>query len=173
MSSRTQIFAAVFALALPATALSQCVWGSFDVSRTWYSTGTLTTGIHKQLRTIIGSNGATLAKATPTLTPSAKPVSGSFITLNASSSSGLRSSQGLMIIGLAPISVPFLDGTLLASLGVLISVAVLAGGLALPVAVPRAPVRCNASLYLQYLQLDAGASEGRSFTPGLRLTIGR
>lgn len=49
-------------------AQSSCVWGSFDVSRINYASGTLTGSGHTTLQSIITGNGGTLAAPTPTLT---------------------------------------------------------------------------------------------------------
>jgi hypothetical protein len=46
-------------------------------------------------------------------------------------------------------------------------------GLALRGALPCDPAFCGLSMYLQALEVDAGASKGISFTAGLRLVLGR
>jgi hypothetical protein len=47
-----------------------------------------------------------------------------------------------------------------------------AAGLSVPSTVPCNPVLCGRSIYLQGLELDTGASQGVSFTRGLRLVFG-
>ena len=47
-----------------------------------------------------------------------------------------------------------------------------AGGLTLSGTVPNDPALYGFHLYLQALELDAGASKGFSFTPGLDLLLG-
>ncbi len=46
-----------------------CAWGSFDGSRINYTDGQLTGNAHSTLRSIITSNGGSIAPPTPTLTP--------------------------------------------------------------------------------------------------------
>ena len=98
---------------------------------------------------------------------------GTTITLKGSSSSGLTSSAGLMIVGVKTTAVPFLDGILLASLDILVGVSVPKAGFALPVKVPTDSSVCGLSVYVQLLQKDTAASKGVSFTRGMRLTIGK
>ena len=47
-----------------------------------------------------------------------------------------------------------------------------ASGLSLPFDIPNHTGLCDLSACLQMLQLDAGASKGVSFTPGLKLVFG-
>lgn len=114
-----------------------------------------------------GTNGV------PSLTLSANPVHNASITLNASNSLG-AATRGLLIIGLTADSTPFLGGTLLASQQVLAVVQVPAAGLSLPVTVPSVSQICTGTpLYVQILEVDSGAPQGLSFSPGLRLVVGR
>jgi hypothetical protein len=46
------------------------------------------------------------------------------------------------------------------------------GGLQVTGALPADPLLCGASLFLQVVESDPGASHGASFTPGLRLDLG-
>lgn len=55
-------------LVLPVFASAQCVWGSFDGSRINYAIGPLNGDAHSNLRTIITTNGGSVAPGTPTLT---------------------------------------------------------------------------------------------------------
>ncbi|MCB9871793.1 MAG: hypothetical protein H6837_18205, partial [Planctomycetes bacterium] len=108
----------------------------------------------------------------PTLTADANPVLGTGIYLLASSSSGIPTA-GLLLLGTTQNSVQYLGGVLLVSPAATFPVGLGVKGLTLPLAIPDDPGLCGATMYLQLLQGDAGASHGVAFTPGLRLTAGR
>lgn len=109
----------------------------------------------------------------PSFTSSANPVHNASITLNASNSLG-SATNGLLIIGFAADSTPYLGGTLLASQQLLVAVPVPKAGLVLPVTVPGASDICTGTAaYAQILERDSGARFGVSFSRGLQLIIGR
>lgn len=118
-------------------------------------------------------SGVAGTSGVPSFTASANPVHGASITVNASNSLG-SATTGLLIIGFAADSTPFLGGTLLATQNVLASLPIPAAGLALPVTVPSASQVCTGTpIYAQILERDGGAPFGVSFSPGLRLIVGR
>jgi len=94
-------------------------------------------------------------------------------------SRGLGGALGVFFVGLAPIAVPAMGGTLLTS--PIVPMPTTLGGtpgapgegaatLALPI--PPNPALIGVSLFLQGLVLDAGAPAGVSMTRGLELEIG-
>jgi hypothetical protein len=108
----------------------------------------------------------------PSLTASADPVFGTTITIDVGGSSGTWS-VGQMLVGLNPASIPTsAGGTLLVDPMLQLLFVLLPSGQALPGYVPRDTGLCGLSLYLQVLELDAGAAKGISFTPGMQLVVG-
>jgi len=80
-----------------------------------------------------------------------------------------------LFVGTATASVPTrAGGTLLVGdlLAVVPFVLLPATPTSFPFAVPFDPALCGFHLYLQALELDAGAAHGLSFTPGLELDFG-
>jgi hypothetical protein len=108
----------------------------------------------------------------PDLTASGAPVLCSTITLSLENSRGVATA-GVMFLGLSSAFIPTaLGGTLLLVPHTTVPVTVPALGLSLPL-----PVVCDSELaglaiYLQALEVDPGASQGVSFTPGLQLVLG-
>ena len=75
-----------------------------------------------------------------------------------------------LLIGFQPNRVPILDGTLLVVPTSSQSVA--PGWLAASLSIPSWPSLLGLSIYMQAIELDAGASSGLSFSRGLELRIG-
>ncbi|MEW6746761.1 MAG: hypothetical protein AB1486_28805, partial [Planctomycetota bacterium] len=63
-------------------------------------------------------------------------------------------------------------GTLLVIPEVIVGISIPAPLLALPAPIPYDCAFSGLSIYLQVLELDPGASQGVSFTPGLKLVLG-
>ena len=76
----------------------------------------------------------------------------------------------LLLIGLQPDSVPILDGTLLVV--PTSSQSVVPGWAAASLSIPNWQSLLGLSIYLQAVELDAGASSGLAFSRGLELRIG-
>ena len=113
----------------------------------------------------------------PTLTSDAPPVFSSAVTLMGSNSSGVPTG-GLVIIG-TPFDIrqgnqiAFLGGELWVNPLVFVFMPFSAGGFSFPLTVPSArPAGPGNHFYLQTLQLDAGATNGVAFSPGMRLSYG-
>jgi hypothetical protein len=108
----------------------------------------------------------------PTNVASADPVLGSTITVTISNSLGANT-PGLVLIGLAEASVGTnKGGTLLVVPLLFVPLLVHAAGEPLSGTLPNDPALCGVAVDLQTLELDAGASNGVSFTPGLKLLLG-
>ncbi len=115
-----------------------------------------------------GTNGV------PSLAASAIPKLGTSISVDVTNSLGTWSIAELFV-GTATASVPTrAGGTLLVGdlLAVVPFVLLPATPTSFPFAVPFDPALCGFHLYLQALELDAGAAHGLSFTPGLELDFG-
>jgi hypothetical protein len=113
-----------------------------------------------------GKNGV------PSLTAGGNPVVGHSLDVDLSDSAAAQTS-GLLLLGLAPASLPTgKGGTLLVAPLQFVPVTVPLNGLRLTGTVPSAPALLGFHLYLQALELDAGASKGWSFTRGLDLEFG-
>jgi hypothetical protein len=108
----------------------------------------------------------------PALTASSDPVFDATLTVDATNS--LQSATtGIFLVGFDPASIPtHWGGTLLVDWFLIMGVPLAPSGASLPVTIPRDPDLCGASAYLQVVELDAGASSGLSFTPGLQLAFG-
>jgi hypothetical protein len=108
----------------------------------------------------------------PTFTAASDPVLCTTVTLNLSNSLGAGTVTALFV-GFAQADQPTIyGGHLLLSPTLIFVVPLPGGGLALPGSVPCDPDLGGVSLYLQALELDAGASKDVSFTPGLQLVLG-
>jgi hypothetical protein len=76
-------------------------------------------------------------------------------------------------MGLTQADIPSADGGHLLVLPTTVIVIPLpAAGVSLPACVPCDGVFCGLAVYLQDWQADPGASQGVSFTPGLKLVLG-
>ncbi len=109
-----------------------------------------------------GTNGV------PALQANGRPALGSSMSLLFDNSSG-STAVGALVVGMARASIPILDGTLLVApmIGVGVSVVVPRATVALPI--PNDPTLVGQSVMFQGAQVDVGASQGVSFTPGLEL----
>lgn len=115
---------------------------------------------------LAGRNGV------PKIVASGRPIHGTQIQVTAGNSSGATSS-GILLLGLQQTSVRYLGGTLLTRPDAIFPIVVPTAGFVLPVPVPDTPNLCGVQIHLQVLQLDSAASQGVSFTGGLRLTPGK
>ena len=112
-----------------------------------------------------GTNGE------PTLA-SDVPVLGEAYALTLNSSNPVATTA-VMLLGVAPATTPTnLGGQLLVSPGFAWNVPLPASGFTIQTALPADPSLCGASLYLQALCVDPGASHGVSFSKGLQLDLG-
>ncbi|MEW6743888.1 MAG: hypothetical protein AB1486_14130 [Planctomycetota bacterium] len=109
----------------------------------------------------------------PDFTASGNPVLGTTITLDIENSFG-QTTTGFLFMGLKEVCIDTaLDGTLLVSpLAHLVLSPIPKGGLQLPAPIPCDWAFAGLAVLLQVLELDPGASQGVSFTPGLRLSLG-
>ncbi|MEZ5964067.1 MAG: hypothetical protein R3F56_09505 [Planctomycetota bacterium] len=113
-----------------------------------------------------GTNGI------PDLTPAGDPVLGCALTIDLQNSSG-TAAAGVLVVGLTPAMLPTpVGGTLLVTPAVTVGVNVPAGGLPIVLPLRASRLLCGTPLYLQAAQADAGATQGLSFTSGLRLVLG-
>jgi hypothetical protein len=108
----------------------------------------------------------------PSLTSNANPSLGSTITLSVGNSLGANTT-GFLAIGLtqASLSTGF-GGTLLLLPMSIVTIAIPAAGLSVPGLIPNDTSLCGIAVFLQVMEIDAGASKGVSFTPGLELDLG-
>jgi hypothetical protein len=112
------------------------------------------------------------ALGVPTLTAKQDPVVGQTLELDVSDSASGPTS-GLLVLGVDSASIPTsLGGTLLVAPLRFLPLPIPANGLALTTTLPNDPSLPGVRLYLQALELDPGALEGWSFTPGLELLFG-
>jgi hypothetical protein len=94
------------------------------------------------------------------------------LTLNLGNSRGFET-MSAMILGLAPTDTPSADGGhLLVVPSSVITVPLGPAGISLPACVPCDGALCGLAVYLQVWEADPGASQGVSFTPGLKLVLG-
>jgi Tol biopolymer transport system component len=109
----------------------------------------------------------------PGFTARSNPTLGASITLDIGNSQG-RWAVGFLFAGLAQASIPTsAGGTLLVGQQILwLPVALMPFDMPVPGVVPSDPSLCGVAVFLQTLELDAGAPYGLSFTPGLELDLG-
>jgi hypothetical protein len=113
-----------------------------------------------------GTNG------TPGLTTASDPALCTTISVDVGNSLG-ASTLAALALGLGPTDQGTAhDGHLLVVPFNIVLLSLPAAGLAIPGTLPCDPALCGRAIYLQALEADAGASEGVSFTPGLRLVLG-
>jgi len=79
---------------------------------------------------------------------------------------------GILVLGVAPQSLPVRGGTLLVVPLMLLPIALSPGSTSFAQSLPPDELLAGATVYLQVLELDAAAPRGVSFTPGLALTPG-
>lgn len=109
----------------------------------------------------------------PTLTASAPPAFGSSGSVDIGNSLGVWT-VAFLLIGSQQADLPTHDGgTLLVAFDDLVAVLVPPFGGTFDFSIPFDPSLCGATGYLQAIELDAGASHGLSFSPGLSMHVGR
>jgi hypothetical protein len=108
----------------------------------------------------------------PTFTASTDPVFGATISLDISNSLQFWT-VGFVLVGADRASIPTrAGGTILVDWVLITTVPLSANGYSIQGTVPFDPALCGATADLQVIELDAGASAGLSFTPGLELFFG-
>ncbi len=108
----------------------------------------------------------------PTFTASADPVFGATISLDISNSLQFWT-VGFVLVGASQASIPTrAGGTILVDFVLITTVPLASNGYSILGTVPFDPTLCGATADLQVIELDAGASAGLSFTPGLELFFG-
>ncbi|MFN8547631.1 MAG: calcium-binding protein [Candidatus Eisenbacteria bacterium] len=113
-----------------------------------------------------GTNGI------PAFTASSNPVLCTTITIDLANSLGATTTAALFV-GLTQADLPTAFGGHLLLLPISTIVMGLPGtGIGLPAVLPCDPTLCGLAIDLQALEIDAGASKGISFTPGLQLILG-
>jgi Tol biopolymer transport system component len=114
-----------------------------------------------------GTNGV------PTLTASEAPAFGTSGSVEIGNSLGIWT-VAFLVIGGDQADIPTNDGgTLLVAFGDIVPVLVPPFGGSSGFSIPFDPSLCGATGYLQAIELDAGASHGLSFSPGLSMHVGR
>jgi len=109
----------------------------------------------------------------PSLTASADPDFGTTIQVDVGNSLG-AATPGLLFAGLSQASIPTsAGGTLLVNFVLMVPLDVPARGESLSASIPSDPSLVGVHVDLQVLELEAGAAQKISFTPGLELTFGR
>jgi FG-GAP repeat protein len=108
----------------------------------------------------------------PSFTSSAPPAIDTSITLTLANSAGAPI-PALLLVGLSRDDIPTgKGGAILVDPLLWVPLSLPTGGLTLPGTVPNDPSLCGVDVDLQALELDAGASNGLSFTAGLDLFLG-
>jgi hypothetical protein len=108
----------------------------------------------------------------PTFTSSADPAICSTITLDVGNSSGSYTTAAIMV-GLAASYTPTMfDGILLVTPGWVISLQLPGGGFPFLATMPCDASLVGLAIFMQVLEVDAGASKGVSFSQGLELILG-
>jgi hypothetical protein len=117
-----------------------------------------------------GTNGI------PSFTSSANPVLGTKITLAIGNSLG-SDTAAFLIEGLNRASVSFKQGTVLVDPFrdwiLVLPLSISAAGTSLDFDIPDDESLCGLHVDSQVLEIDPGAAQGVSFTPGLELLLGR
>ena len=112
------------------------------------------------------------ALGVPTLTAQNDPAVGGALDLDLSNSAGVATTS-LLLIGVSDASIATgKGGTILVDPLLFLALPLPATGITLSGHVPDDPTLYGFDLYLQAIELDAGASKGLSFTSGLDLTFG-
>lgn len=108
----------------------------------------------------------------PGLSGSGIPLVGREITLVAGGSMSFIT-PGIVVIGLAPTSIPILGGTLLVDPLFTTVIPLLPGNFnTIRIRTPADPTLSCVPIHAQVVEVDAGAAQGFSFTPGLRIVLG-
>jgi hypothetical protein len=109
----------------------------------------------------------------PTLTASAPPAFGSAGSVAIGNSLGIWT-VAFLVIGGEQAEIPTKNGgTLLVAFDDIVAVLVPPFGGSFDFSIPFDPSLCGATGYLQAIELDGGASDGLSFSPGLSMHVGR
>jgi len=118
-------------------------------------------------------NGFQGTSFVPDLTPSANPVFGASLSLDASNSSG-GPTFGLLFVGANTAQIQTnKGGQILVAWSFIAAIPFPgSGGISLPVTIPLDLSLAGVSAYLQMIEADVGAQFGFSFTPGLQLDFG-
>lgn len=119
-------------------------------------------------------NGWPGTQGVPTLVPTNNPVVGQPLGLQVGNSLG-SPTTGYLLLGLSPANqASGLGGTILVNFvpALVFAVPLAQSGVLLAGNVPNDPTLCGVSLYVQFLEVDAGATQGASFTRGLKLDFG-
>ncbi|MFH0945351.1 MAG: hypothetical protein V2A76_09160 [Planctomycetota bacterium] len=107
----------------------------------------------------------------PLLTATNTPVIGAPVSLFISNSLG-ASTTSMLYLGLASQSGTIRGAPFLVVPTLSLPLGLPPAGMLLPINVPPNPNLCNVSVYIQVLELDAGASQGVSATSGLEMLLG-
>ena len=108
----------------------------------------------------------------PTFTASADPEFSATLSLDITNSLHFWT-VGFVLVGMDRASIPTrAGGTILVDWALIVTVPLAPIGYSLGVTIPADRDLCGASADLQVIELDAGASGGLSFTPGLELVFG-
>jgi len=118
-------------------------------------------------------NGHAGSSGVPQLVASAAPVLGTDFDLTIGNSSG-GSTTGLLLLGTTAVQIPTtLGGDLLVGISIVVPLVFpTAQDLVLAESLPFDALFAGEHVYLQALELDAGASRGVAFTAGLDLLLG-
>jgi hypothetical protein len=108
----------------------------------------------------------------PTLALSADPEFGASPALLVGNSAGAWS-VAFLVVGTARASLPIAGGTLLVLPGTIAAEGLPLAGLSLGFSVPYDATLFGFALDVQAIEIDAGASQGLSFSPGLELVFGQ
>jgi hypothetical protein len=108
----------------------------------------------------------------PALDSSDRPVLGTTVSLGIGNSRG-ASTTAILFVGFSPNELPTAWGApLLVTPAISVPMSLPAGGVSLPVSIPGDDALCGVAVFLQVIEADPGASDGVSFSPGLRLNLG-
>jgi FG-GAP repeat protein len=117
-------------------------------------------------------NGWSGTLGIPSFTASNAPAIGVPIDLTIANSAGV-STPGLLLVGVSQAYIPTgKGGTLVVDPLLYLPISLPVGSYTVSGWIPNGPWLCGVNVYLQALELDAGASNGLSFTQGLDLFIG-
>lgn len=108
----------------------------------------------------------------PTIASSAAPILGTTPDILIGSSLGAPTLGALSLGGPDTVLPTPFGGSILLVPFATVTMSIPAAGAQVPLAIPADPSYCGLPFFLQAAMLDAGASHGVSFTPGLRLDLG-
>jgi hypothetical protein len=108
----------------------------------------------------------------PSIALSTDPEFGASLTLDVGNSAGAWS-VAFLVVGTARASLPVAGGTLLVLPGTVSAEGLPLAGLSLGFTVPYDATFFGVVLDVQAIEIDAGATKGLSFTPGLELVFGQ